>query len=249
MLLHNFVFLSCLLRRLRGKLFFITKYENDTNFISSSQSPNKFQNSQFLDEKQDLVFSLEGALLTSSSSSDFFPYFMLVAFEAGSCIRAFILFIFYPIICFLLMNNANDLGLRIMVMICFLGLRPDEVSGIGRAVLSKFLLEDVGLESFSVLRRCGKKIGVTNLPSVMVESFLREYLEVDFVVGREVKVFHGYFLGILTENKRTLMLEVEKTLGDHVNLVGIISKYNESHHHHRLFSLCKVINESLFHIK
>lgn len=175
MIVHNFVFplkeislfISCLVRHLWRKLF-IMKYENDTI------TPYKFQNLQFLDEKQDLVFSVEGALLRRSSSTDFFPYFMLVAFEAGSLIRAFILFAFYPIICLL---DFYDLGLRIMVMICFIGLRQDRFSAIGRAVLSKFLLEDVGLESFKVLRRCGKKVGVTNLPLVMVESFLREYLE------------------------------------------------------------------------
>ena len=29
-------------------------------------------------------------------------------------------------------------------------------------------------------------MGVTKLPRVMVESFLREYLEIDFVVGKEL---------------------------------------------------------------
>lgn len=238
------LFLSWLVRQFWRKLI---RYEND--LITARRY--KFQNLQFLGERQDLselvlVFSVEGALLrssSSSSSSGFFPYFMLVAFEAGSIIRASILFAFYPIICLL---DAHDLGLRIMVMICFLGLRQDRFTAIGRAVLPKFLLEDVGMESFKVIGRGGKKIGVTNLPLVMVESFLRDYMELDFVVGRELKVFRGYFLGILTENKQRLIVDADQKTpgGGHANMVGITSSfsYNGSpHHHHHLFSLCEEI--------
>ncbi|XP_028796927.1 LOW QUALITY PROTEIN: probable glycerol-3-phosphate acyltransferase 3 [Neltuma alba] len=140
-----------------------------------------------------LIFDVEGALLKSSS---LFPYFMLVAFEAGGLIRAFIFILLYPFVCF----AGPETGLNIMVMICFFGIKAKSFRA-GSAVLPKFLLENVGSEIFEILNRGGKKVGVSNLPQVMVESFLREYLEIDFVMGRELKVFCGYYVGLMEDRK------------------------------------------------
>lgn len=125
-----------------------------------------------------------------------FPYFMLVAFEAGSLIRAFLLFTLYPLLC--LVND--ELSLKIMVMVCFFGIKKDGFR-VGSSVLPKFFLEDVGMEGFNVLRRGGKKVGVSKLPQVMVEGFLKDYLEIDFVFGRDLVVCGGYFVGLMKENK------------------------------------------------
>ncbi|KAI3679084.1 hypothetical protein L6452_38392 [Arctium lappa] len=143
--------------------------------------------------RKTLIFDVEGTLLRSSSV---FPYFMLVAFEAGSLIRAFILFTLYPILC--LVND--ELSLKIMVMVCFFGIKKDGFR-VGSSVLPKFFLEDVGMEGFNVLRRGGKKVGVSKLPQVMVECFLKDYLEIDFVFGRDLVVFGGYFVGVMKDNK------------------------------------------------
>ncbi|XP_011094147.2 probable glycerol-3-phosphate acyltransferase 3 [Sesamum indicum] len=121
---------------------------------------------------------------------------MLVAFEAGGLIRALILFLLYPMISLC----RQELALKVMVFVCFLGLKKERFVE-GRAVLPKFFLEDVGRESFEVLRRGKMTVGVSDLPQVMVESFLRDYLEVDFVVGRELKVFRGYFVGLMEERR------------------------------------------------
>ncbi|KNA20342.1 hypothetical protein SOVF_052720 [Spinacia oleracea] len=131
------------------------------------------------DDDKTLIFNVEDTLLKSSS---LFPYFMLVAFEGGSILRALLLLILYPLIC--LFNK--EMGLKIMVMVSFFGIKKDGFI-VGRAVLPKFFLEDVGLEGFEVVRKCKRKMGVSELPHVMVESFVREYLEVDFVVGKELK--------------------------------------------------------------
>ncbi|MED6157542.1 hypothetical protein PIB30_024090 [Stylosanthes scabra] len=184
-----------------------------------------------------LVFDVENTLLRSSS---LFPYFMLVAFEAGGLIRAIVLVLLYPVAC-LADITRKELGLKMMVMICFFGIKVDSFR-VGRSVLPKFLLEDVGKEMFDALKRSeGKKVGVTNMPRIMVESFLREYLDIDVVVGRELKVFGGYFIGLMEKEKSTLhaLEKVQEGKGCS-DMIGI-TRFNKIVDHHQLFSHCKEV--------
>lgn len=176
-------------------------------------------------EDRVVVFHVEKSLLRSSS---LFPYFMLVAFEAGSPIRSFVLLLLYPLISLF----SEDFACKAMVMVCFLGLKSERFT-VGKAVLPKFFLEDVGAESFEVFQRAKKKVAVSNLPLVMVESFLKDYLDVDLVVGRDLKVFHGYFLGFM-EERREILLDDD---GIFSNTIGVCSS-NEPLH--RLLLSCKV---------
>ncbi|XVF41753.1 hypothetical protein PTKIN_Ptkin01aG0305600 [Pterospermum kingtungense] len=155
-----------------------------------------------------LFFHMEEVLLKSSS---LFPYFFLVAFEAGGPLRAFILLLFYPIIYFV----GKEWGLKIMAFVSFVGLK-EESFAIGRTVLPKFFLEDTGSEGFDMVMKCGgSKIGVTAMPRVMVECFLEDYLRVDAVVGRELKVVRGRFTGLLEEKEHTsAFLELNLILGE-----------------------------------
>ncbi|KAK1412505.1 hypothetical protein QVD17_33813 [Tagetes erecta] len=153
-----------------------------------------------------LIFDVEETLLRSSSM---FPYFMLVAFESGSLIRAFVLFVLYPLL--FLVND--ELSIKIMVMVSFFGIKKDGFR-VGSSVLPKFLLEDVGLEGFDVLKRGKKTIGVSKLPQIMVECFLKDYLEIDYVFGREIKVFRGYFVGLMKDNKNIVKHRINQVLED-----------------------------------
>uniref|UniRef100_A0A2P2IJK2 Putative glycerol-3-phosphate acyltransferase 3 n=1 Tax=Rhizophora mucronata TaxID=61149 RepID=A0A2P2IJK2_RHIMU len=166
-----------------------------------------------------------------------FPYFTLVAFEAGSILRSFILFLLYPFICLV----GEEMGLKIMVMICFFGIKKDSFR-VGRAVLPKFFLEDVGSEAFEVLKKGGRKVAVSDFPQVMIESFIKEYLEIDAVVGRELKSFCGYFVGLM-EKKKADAPTLDEILEDHKmvsrDLIGI-SSFDRSLDHH-LFSNCREI--------
>ncbi|KAJ8747166.1 hypothetical protein K2173_013149 [Erythroxylum novogranatense] len=166
-----------------------------------------------------------------------FPYFMLVAFEAGSVLRALVLFILYPVICLV----GVEMGLKIMVFVCFFGIRKDNFR-VGRAVLPKFFLEDVGLEAFEVIKRGGKKVAVSDFPQPMIESFLREYLEIDFVVGRGLRSFHGYFVGFMNQGKEE-MVTLEELLADQKllsrDVIGITTFDRSAEH--QLFSYCKEI--------
>ncbi|KAL0291298.1 UNVERIFIED_CONTAM: putative glycerol-3-phosphate acyltransferase 2 [Sesamum radiatum] len=171
------------------------------------RSQSEFQNLEFLGQRPDLenqvlLFHAETVLLRSST---LFPYFMLMAFEAGSLIRALILFVLYPFICLC----HQDLSLQVMVFLCFLGLKKERFIE-GRAVLPKFFLEDVGRESFEVLRRGKLTVAVSDLPQVMVESFLKDYLDVDFVVGRDLKACRGYFVGLMEERRDYKAFQVVK---------------------------------------
>ncbi|XP_065882018.1 probable glycerol-3-phosphate acyltransferase 3 [Euphorbia lathyris] len=151
-----------------------------------------------------VVFDMEGSLLKSQS---LFPYFMLVAFEAGGLFRALILLLLYPFVCLL---GEDNLGLKVMIFVSFFGIRKDGFRA-GTAVLPKFFLEDVGLEGFEGVMRFEKKIGVsTKLPRIMVEGFLKDYMGVESVIGRELRVVYGYFVGLMEEKDSLKMINVDR---------------------------------------
>eukprot|EP00268_Persea_americana_P017629 TRINITY_DN18518_c1_g1_i1.p1 TRINITY_DN18518_c1_g1~~TRINITY_DN18518_c1_g1_i1.p1 ORF type:complete len:549 (+),score=116.18 TRINITY_DN18518_c1_g1_i1:143-1789(+) len=153
---------------------------------------------------QTLLLDLEGALLKSST----FPYFMLVAFEAGGLLRSLLLLVLYPLICCV----SDEMALKVMVMVSFFGIR-EKGFRVGRAVLPKFFLEDVGLEGFEALERAERRVVVSELPKVMMEGFMGDYLEVGAVVGRELKVVGGFYVGLM-EEKNKVGLELKEMFGD-----------------------------------
>ncbi|KAK8564775.1 hypothetical protein V6N13_019929 [Hibiscus sabdariffa] len=216
-----------LLTRTWNKLYFQIK-------TSSSQS-NKYHflgNGQEIPLDRTLMFHMEGALLKSSSV---FPYFLLVAFEAGGPLRAFLLFLLYPIICLV----GKEWGLKIMVFVCFVGIKEESFS-IGTTVLPKFFLQDVGNEGFDMVMKCGgTKIAVTDMPRVMVDCFLKDYLRIESVIGRELKVVRGHFIGLMEDNNGSSASKVvgEGKMDD--SIIGI-DCFNNSLHHH-LFSCCEVV--------
>ncbi|KAI3823920.1 hypothetical protein L1987_05365 [Smallanthus sonchifolius] len=182
-----------------------------------------------------LVFEVEGGLLRSNS---LFPYFMLVAFEGGGVLRGLVLFLFYPLVCLV----GKEKGLKIMVFICFFGVKKDNFL-IGRTVLPKFFLEDLGFEGFEVVIRCGRKVGLSELPRVMVEGFLKDYLGVECVIGRDLKVVGGYFVGLMEDHVATrssfMMNDVVGEMKSDCHLIGFGSSNKILDH--QLFSLCKEI--------
>ncbi|KAM7521390.1 hypothetical protein LguiA_011292 [Lonicera macranthoides] len=187
-----------------------------------------------------LIFNVEGSLLKSSWS--LFRYFMLVAFEAGSPARAFLLLVLYPFMCLV----SQRVSLKIMVMVCFFGIKKERFSVIWSGVLPKFMMEDVGEEGYEVLRRGGKRVGVSDLPQVMVESFLKDYLEIEFVVGRDLRVFCGYFVGVMEQRKSIHDHYFEEIIVDEEDgkccssFIGITNSIKSTAEHH-WFSHCKEI--------
>ncbi|KVI09590.1 Phospholipid/glycerol acyltransferase [Cynara cardunculus var. scolymus] len=150
------------------------------------------------EQPQTVVCDIQNTLLLNSKS--FFPYFMLVAFEGGSIVRAFVLLLSYP----LLLVLDYELGLRLMIFITFCGLKLKDMKNVGRSVLPKFYLENLNLqvlELFETRRKSETKVIIfTSLPRVMVEGFCKEYLSIDHVIGTELHSFGRYFSGFVSSS-------------------------------------------------
>ncbi|XP_040377597.1 probable glycerol-3-phosphate acyltransferase 3 [Oryza brachyantha] len=154
---------------------------------------------------------VEGGLLMSPSV---FPYFMLVALEAGGLVRGLLLLLLYPVLLLL----GHDRAVKVMVMVSFAGLRKDGFR-LGRAVMPKLFLEDVSAEVFEAAaapgaRRRRRVVCVSAMPREMVEPFLVEYLGVDAVVAPELRVYRGYYLGLTQADGEVLQrLDMEEVIG------------------------------------
>ncbi|XP_058077226.1 probable glycerol-3-phosphate acyltransferase 3 [Magnolia sinica] len=229
-----FKFLLFSLRVFLKRLKYLRPFHRKGNSYAPTSQLQKypsFNSKRNLDKLSDqtLVCDVEGALLKSSSP---FPYFMLVAFEGGGLLRAFVLLLLYPLVCCL----SREMALKVMVMVSFFGIR-EEGFRVGRAVLAKYFLEDVSMEVYEVLKRGGRRVCVSEMPRVMVEGFLKEYMGVEAVLGRELKVVSGYYVGLMEEKEKMVFeLEEEKMVG---GVVGIGS-FNSCLDQH-FFSLCKEI--------
>ncbi|XP_010557143.1 PREDICTED: glycerol-3-phosphate acyltransferase 1-like [Tarenaya hassleriana] len=133
-----------------------------------------------------LVCDIDGVLLRQSSSRyfhSFFPYFMLVAFEGGSIIRAFLLLLSCSFLWFL----DDDQKLRVLSFITFAGFRVKDMDYVARAVLPKFYLENLNRQVYDIWVEAGSRVVFTSLPKVMVEGFLREYMNADDVTGTKLQ--------------------------------------------------------------
>lgn len=148
-----------------------------------------------------LVVDVDGALLLPRHTL-LFAYFMLVALEAGSFLRGLVLLLLYPVISCLGALAGRDAAVRAMAAVAFCGLREGTFRA-GRAVLPRWLLEDVQAEALKVTRRAGdpaRVVWASAMPRVMVEPFLRDYLQVSpaaAVAAREMKTVWGFYTGLM----------------------------------------------------
>lgn len=214
---------KCLLKRLQNGLSPHKKSIFPPDFQSNLQSFSALNSKPGDNSEKTLIFHLEGALLKSHS---LFPYFFLVAFEGGGLFRALVLFLLYPFICMF----RKEVRIKIMVFICFFGMKKRNMR-INSSVLPKFFLEDVGYEGYEMIERHrGGRVVVTDFPSVMVEGFLKDYIGVDIVLGRNLKEFYGYYVGIMEEknNLDEVMNKISKQNKNKSCLVGFGSIFNRS---------------------
>ncbi|ESQ37693.1 hypothetical protein EUTSA_v10028601mg [Eutrema salsugineum] len=132
-----------------------------------------------------IAADLDGTLLLSRSS---FPYFMLVAVEAGSLFRGLVLLLSLPIVIISYILVSESMGIQILIFISFAGLKFRDIELVSRAVLPRFYAADVRKDSFEVFEKCKRKVVVTANPTVMVEAFVKDYLGGDKVLGTEIEV-------------------------------------------------------------
>ncbi|KAK6920110.1 hypothetical protein RJ641_016014 [Dillenia turbinata] len=185
-----------------------------------------------------IAADLDGTLLISRSS---FPYFMLIAIEAGSFVRGLILLLSFPLIVISYLFISESLAIQLMIYISFSGLKIRDIELASRAVLPRFYASDVRRESFEVFEKCERKVVVTANPVVMVEAFVREYLGGDKVLGTEIEVNEktkratGFVKksGVLvSEKKRSAVL---KEFGYDLPDIGIGDRESD----HDFMSVCK----------
>lgn len=179
---------------------------------------------------QTLVCDIDGTLLRSQS---FFPYFMLVAFEGGSILRAFILLLASP---FLFLMDYK-LRLRVMIFITFCGLTIRDMELVERAVLPKFYLENMNYKVYEIWAATGCRVVCTSVPKVMVQGFLKEYMSVDYVFGTELHTYGKYFSGLVSHSGLLVKHRALKEFfGDRMADIGISNRA----HDYLFLSLFKV---------
>ncbi|GMP61425.1 hypothetical protein CsSME_00023900 [Camellia sinensis var. sinensis] len=139
----------------------------------------------FAVKHRSIAADLDGTLLIGSSS---FPYFMLVAVEAGSLLRGLVLLLSFPLIAIAYIYVSEALAIQALIFISYAGLKIRDIELVSRAVLPRFYAADVRAESYDVFEKCERKVVVTANPTVMVEPFVRDYLGGDKVLGTEIEV-------------------------------------------------------------
>ncbi|KAJ7544142.1 hypothetical protein O6H91_09G065600 [Diphasiastrum complanatum] len=188
-------------------------------------------------EDQTIIADLDGTLLRGRSS---FPYFLLVALEGGSLLRAIILTLISPLAWALYHFVSEAAGIQILIFFTFAGLRVRDIEAVARAVLPKFYSEDVHKESWRVFSSCGKRYIITANPRIMVEHFAKNILGAHKVLGTEIEVnVAGYATGFVRGpgvlvglNKRNAL---KCEFGDYLPDVGLGDRITD----YSFMSLCK----------
>ncbi|KAL7083216.1 hypothetical protein ACP275_14G148100 [Erythranthe tilingii] len=190
------------------------------------------------ENRHSIAADLDGTLLISRSS---FPYFMLVAIEAGSLLRGLVLLLAFPLIAVAYVFVSEALAIQMLIYISFAGLKVRDIELASRAVLPRFYAADVRAESYEVFERCKRKVIITANPTIMVEPFVKDFLGGDKVIGTEIEVdpatrkATGFVKkpGVLVGKLKKL--GVLKEFGDETPDIGIGDRESD----HDFMSICK----------
>ncbi|KAH9291927.1 hypothetical protein KI387_042884, partial [Taxus chinensis] len=100
-------------------------------------------------------------------------------------LRAFLFLLASPLAWVLYSFVSETTEIQVMI-VAMTGIKVAQVTSNGRAVLPKFYIGDMHPQAYKFFVSCGKRYVVTMNPRIMVEPFLKEYLNVDYVMGTEL---------------------------------------------------------------
>ena len=197
-------------------------------------------------ENHAVAADLDGTLLVGSNA---FPYYVLLAIEAGGILRGILLLLSFPIILFLYRLVSESAGIRLLIFISLAGLGIDRIKAVSATVLPRFYAADVRSDAWKAFSACKcRRVVVTANPTVIVEPFVKRWLGGDKVLGTELEVDEctGKATGFVTrpgilvaEKKRDAIL---REFGDgNLPELGLGDRESD----HDFMALCKVYFSSL----
>ncbi|KAH6778032.1 hypothetical protein C2S52_006460 [Perilla frutescens var. hirtella] len=146
-------------------------------------------------EKHTVVADMDGTLLVGRSS---FGYFALIAFDIGGILRLALLLLAAPFAGLLYHFVSESAGIKVLIFTTFAGVKVKAIKSAAAAVLPKHYSEDLHPETWRVFSSCGMKCVLTANPTIMVDPFLKNYLDVDVVLGTEISSFKGFATGLVS---------------------------------------------------